>query len=104
MGRSFNFLHLCVCLFVCCVLSAFDIKSLSLSLFEYSKLLKFEKGKWSYFCHFWPLSREILTTRYDGCGIFLGGDKNEMEISPIIHTNQFPVLGGSLLIIVRAIF
>ena len=30
---------------------------------------------------------QILTTRYDGCGIFLGGDKNKMDISPIIHTN-----------------
>ena len=29
----------------------------------------------------------MLTTKYDGCGIFMGGDKNKMDISPIIHTN-----------------
>ena len=29
----------------------------------------------------------MLTTKYDRCGIFMGGDKNKMDISPIIHTN-----------------
>ena len=30
---------------------------------------------------------QMLTTKYDRCGIFMGGDKNKMDISPLLHTN-----------------
>ena len=30
---------------------------------------------------------QMLTTKYDGCGIFLGGDKNKMNISQLLNTN-----------------
>ena len=28
-----------------------------------------------------------LTTKYDGCAIFVGGDKNKMDISSLLNTN-----------------
>ena len=30
---------------------------------------------------------QILTTKYDGCGIIIGADKNKMDISPLVNTN-----------------
>jgi hypothetical protein len=30
---------------------------------------------------------QILTTKYDGCGLFVGGDKNKMDISSLLNTN-----------------
>ena len=30
---------------------------------------------------------QILTAKYDGCGIIIGADKNKMDISPLVNTN-----------------